>query len=229
MEQPDLSSHPLNEKLFIFRNIEDESNTEALEIFRELDAKFKQYDWYIGLAMAGSNTRNYNLKSSDIDFKLIYDASKVLGSHVVIDAVKLHLGEIESSRGLENRQVTIPFLVGLNIEKIRKTLKDDGLVLNDDVEHEPFRGILLDIKDLSGVLLGDKVDGYRSLIRGILSELPKDKRDRIIEKIVSYCLTEEWLSEEKFTKRTGISEQDLEKLRESRKTLWKRRLDKIWG
>lgn len=211
--------HPLNEKLYIPRNIEGEINSEAIEVLRELDAKFKQYMWYIGVSLMGSTIRNYNLESSDIDCKLIYDSSKIIRSKV-IESIKLHCAEIEKDHGFREGYISIAYVVGFNFEKMKKLA---GGKWQDDID------TLLTIKDLTGILIGENTDKTREMIKNLLSELSSEEREKVKNLVVDFCVKEERLSEKKLSARIGMSEDEMIQLWKSRKELYGKRFDTVWS
>jgi predicted nucleotidyltransferase len=216
MEQP----NPLNEKLYIIRDIEGEQNTEAIEVIRELEGKLNQYPWFIGIGLIGSNVRGYNLESSDIDCRIIYDRSKSKRLDV-IDIVKAHVEEIEKAHGFESGKITVPYMEEFDLDKIKK-----GLVDEKDKEHMQA---LLIIQDLSGIVIGEKVDHYRQIMKNLLLALSEEERQRKLSQVVEYFMIEEDLGEWKLATRTNIEAEEVKKLRVSRRELWQKRINSIWA
>ncbi|HEY4506668.1 MAG TPA: hypothetical protein VJH71_00695 [Candidatus Paceibacterota bacterium] len=210
--------NPLNKKLNILRGAEGEINSEAIEIFRSLDDKFKRYDWYIGLSPMGSTARGYVVNGSDIDCKLVYDSPKISRSEV-IKTVKLVSGETERSHGLRAGHISVAYITEFNPDKIRKGLLSVG---------QEYTNSVLTIRDLSGIVIGKTPEKYRDIVRGILANLSTEDRQRFTDQIVEFIITEERLAEQKLAQRTRMSQQKLTELWENRRKLWIKRINAIW-
>lgn len=216
MEKP----NPLLKKLYVIKDIEGKKNTKTIETIRGLEVKLKQYPWFIGLGLMGSTVRGYSVQTSDIDGKIIYDSSKVTRSKV-IEVVKLHTDEVEREYAIEHGLLRISRLAEFDLKKIEEDLR--GIDANNYM-----RSVLV-FRDLTGIVVGEKVEECRTSLRYLLSKLQPIEKQRVLDQIVDTCITEENLSKEKLVKRTGMGDKEENGLWRARRELWTKRVNKIWS
>ncbi|HEU0050748.1 MAG TPA: hypothetical protein VFQ60_01690 [Patescibacteria group bacterium] len=209
----------LSQKLFLLKEISGSLNLESIDIKRELEARFKPYSWFIGLALMGSNIRGYNTKTSDLDLKIFYDGSKISNTELA-RVVKQNTRAIEEAHKFHADKISIPYFVDVNFSTLEKGIRNPS-------GRENFKALLV-LKDLSGLATGEKIKEIRKKIKDIISRLSDQQRQTLGERIVEYAIKEEMLGEEKLMQRLKMSEQDMESFWKKRKSLWERRVSALW-
>ena len=220
--QIDLPNNGIKDELLtklFFTEDRETSEEESAIIMRELQDKFAQYNWFIGLALMGSRLRGYSTEGSDVDLKIFYSKSEI--SNVALAGlIKKHTKEIEQKHKERTRHITIPYFVGINIDQIRTGIQD--------VDSRNGLEASLTIKDLSGPATGEKISEVRKKIKDLLSQLDDEKKAAILNKVVDSAVREEKSSERKLMMRLGMTEDDMVGFWEARRGLWTERIHGLW-
>lgn len=222
IEQADSSIISMRNELLQNLFPAEESQTPKEEndyILGELEDKFSQYNWFVGLALMGSRARGYNTKGSDVDLKIFYDSSEI--SNVKLAAIiKKHTEEIEERTEYTAGHITIPYFVSININMIKKGIQD--------IDAREGLDALLTIKDLSNPATGEKILKVREDIKEILSQFDDEERGSLINKVANHAINEEKAGEHKLMRRLKMSEEEMIKFWETRRQLWVEHLHGLW-
>lgn len=207
-------------RLFLPENMDGSKNEASINVWRELADKLEQYSWFVGVAMMGSNIRGYNAESSDVDLKIFYDNSQISKTELS-RTIAPYVREIEATHGFKPVQVTTPYLVGFNLASIEKGLRD--------VDSRDNFNALLDIKDLSSLVVGEKIQVVRAKLKDLLSRIEDEQRTVILNKVTDYAIQEEKLSEPKLVQRLGLKPEQMDQFWNTRRVLWEKRINTLWS
>lgn len=216
-------------KLYVPRKVDGEPNREELEIIKGIEEKLSQHPAFIGVSGFGSSIAGYGNKSldSDVDIKLIYDESKFKDLEDNIEFLEM-VKSIFPNGALEPN-----FINGKKIHFFREMLYIDQIehdFKSYSKEYYPEHFLVHGIAEISRIVTGDKINKYRAKITRLIQDLPKDRRDRLMNLVID-LLSE--FDKKSLVKRSSrmpeVANQKQQEILEKRKEMWKKRVEKIWG
>ena len=209
----------LLQNLFLTESPEN-TEEETASIINELQDRFAQYHWFIGLALMGSRLRGYSTEGSDIDLKIFYNSSEISNVKLA-EVIKKNTAEIKGKIKDETCRITIPYFVGINTDKIQTGIQN--------IDSRAGLDALLTIKDLSSPATGEEISGVRENIKDVLSQLDTEKKAEILDRVVEHAIREEKASERKLMVRLNMSEEDMVDFWKTRRRLWTEHIYNLWS
>jgi predicted nucleotidyltransferase len=209
----------LEQKLYNPRNIEGEPNTDDLQDVRFLESKLSKIPEFVSLSIQGSIVKGYSDKSSDVDLTIFFDSSGVEPNSKDYRKIQEQLSDVaqETKSEIWDRKKE---------EKQKpKNFQFRFVDINTDVtEHDflpktRFKKLAL----LFSLSTGKKIESYRKYWTERINNLSDEEKEKWVSEISSILAENTDMDYETLKKRVAIS--DEKALLESRKNLWRRRIE----
>lgn len=211
----DKPENDLDKKLYILRDIEGEKNEKFIEALRYIEKELSQHPWFIGIAPYGSQTKGYATEDSDIDVYIFADID-FPAPNSILDLILDLDGKVKEKFGFDVHH------------QVRDVGKERLVRIFNEVGFSEFFAID-ELKVMSKMAIGPKIDTLRQYVREIIESLPEERRDKILNRALYFIQQEEAKSGEKIRQRLSISDEEWEQIKKERMDLWKRRLETLWG
>lgn len=222
--KPDLED--FKKKLYLARSAEGESNKEHLELLREFASEMGEYPEFVGLAPKGSVVKGYSNEISDIDVTILFDSGKLRENNIDRDKDEEEfLGETETLRKYKTEGIQF-FFLDLNFELNTESFD----IQAEDAENSMGYFFKKTLVELTKITLGDDVENYREVYKEKLNTIKEEhKREKIKQMVVKLLLNEDKIGMTKLVQRHPELEGHRQEILDSRRELWEKRYDKIWG
>ena len=212
-------------KLYTFRDIEGNPNTEVIAALREIADQLGKREWFIGVSVRGSSTQDDAdfTRGSDVDITVFADFTRAAR---IVRTLENDVRARLESIGREKK---------LKIELRRVELVTPAALCTEvqmSLDEIPIPGhVRSQIALLSHVGVGEKLYALRDAIRNILSSATPAFRQKLYEEAAIDLARDDVLS---FPKRVGKMDikgalhMHKERYRNTRQRLWVRRLRLLW-
>lgn len=210
-----------SKKLFIARDIENKPETDSFRAVETVDKKLNQYPFYIGTRLFGSSVKGYSLPEvidSDVDLRVIYDPEKI---------IKKEFQDLEFARDVEefNLDQTSGSKRPVNITIYPFSINE----ITNTVQQGKIQEVSTGIAQLSGLIKGQRVNEYRTLVKNLIETLSPDQKEKIIQDVASALIFEDSRSEKKIKERMNFSKPEFHQMLAQRRGLWINRLRKLYN
>ena len=213
------SYESFEKKLHNPRDSEGKPNADSIHQIRELEHRLATHPAFVGLGLYGSTFSGYSTEESDLDVRILYDASPGDASKSAYDELEKMANRVQDEHMIDRKRCIGFQLQNINAEAMLHDLEIDST----EVKALALTGMV----DLFLKVTGAKINGYRNRIADYIGTLPPDKAEHIKNEIVDRLMRKELLRMPKLTERIpGIKEKEAELLG-ARKKLWRDRVEKL--
>ena len=215
-----MKQESLENKLYSVRGVEKKPNLQETGEMRLIESELRSIPEFVAVVPQGSLVKGYSAESSDMDLAILYDSSGVSYNtkeyweqrNTLSEAMKKLKLDLWEKRKRDKQ----------NLRNVSFRLYD----VNQDVLENKFlpEKRFIELAYLFCLLIGEKGKMYRKNWTEKINNLSPQEKSAVVENIV------EVLSKRDFdfdTLKERVAIEDKEKLFESRRNLWKKRIEKL--